>query len=285
MNKIYLKIFLFSLLIAHSSKAQVTIPHCDFTYWTIDTLGNPFPDGGWNYSTDFDSTPLMQDIDRTNGWAYSLKLISVFDSSQGIYQGGTIELNNQPFTGVVRPSTFNGFWKLNDPNAANIFLINISLYNSSQDLIGESMFTSPPGNITSWTNFSLPVNYSNNDPVASYDIYVLLLNIDGNPSLTAHIDDLSFDVVTDIPEKSFEDLYGFITGFDGNYVLQIQKKINSPLNVEVININGKIISRPFNGNCNSGNQTFEITLKDQRSGIYFCKVQTEGKTKLYKIIK
>ena len=89
----------------------------------------------------------MQDVDRTNGWAYSLKLISVFDSSQGIYQGGPIELNNQPFTGVIRPTT------------------------------------------------------------------------------------------------------------------------------------------PFNGNCNSGMQTFEINLKDKCSGIYFCKVQTEGKTKLYKIIK
>jgi hypothetical protein len=68
MNRIVKMSFVLLLLFGLKSKAQIVIPHCDFTNWTVDSMGNSIPHGGWIYSYNyFDTSTVSPDVDRSGG--------------------------------------------------------------------------------------------------------------------------------------------------------------------------------------------------------------------------
>jgi hypothetical protein len=285
MNGIVKWVFVLLLLYGLNSKAQIVIPHCDFNNWTVDSMGNTIPDGGWIYSYDyFDTSTVSPDIDRSGGAGFSLKMISVFDSLQGFYQGGSIQLNDQPFTGSVRPNTLTGYWKFYNPNITDLIAVAVSFYNSAHDEIGQASINTPfTGSINNWTLFSTTIHYTSNDPIVTYDVLVALVNGSDDTTIYGHVDDLSLDVTTDIPKNSLEELQGGISYYDGKNILTVEKKVSGSLKIDVIDLNGKLISTTFDGDCMQGQNIFDVDLKNQCKGLYFCRVRTEGLTKLFKI--
>ncbi|TAH42337.1 MAG: T9SS type A sorting domain-containing protein [Bacteroidetes bacterium] len=276
-------LFFYLLFLNLSSNAQ--IPFADFSNWSQDSLGYMDPDG-WESSnlTDGRET-IFTDTDRVGGTGYSAKFVTLYDTL-GLSYHGHLRLANQAFTGTSRPTALSGYWKISATNFNHIFDVSIKLYNSSGTEVGRGSKSTPGGgNLLSWTPFNVNITYSSSDPVATYLIDVYLITLITSPTLVAHIDDLSFDFSTDINSLDKHDIDVNIKRQEEQYILEIEKTSFSNLQVEIVDIHGKVVARLADGDYPAGINGLTFNLTSQLAGIYFCRIITEGKSEVLKVLR
>ena len=132
----------------------------------------------------------------------------------------------------------------------------------------------------------MPLTYTSADPVAYFSILLFWTNFGGNPAGYALVDDIHFDVSTNVVEPS-----GNLSGIKLSEITPGYYKLSSSTNsldnfsVQVYDLNGREIIEPKALAENNQNYSTVINLSEVSSGIYFCKVYSKSEYRTFKLIK
>jgi hypothetical protein len=174
MKKFYSLILSVTISIAAHSQA---LPNAGFELWTnMGTYDNP---DTWNTLNDLTSGfGVLTCLKATGADAHSgtaaIKLITQFviiQNANGLATTGTIDVGNQTVTGgipyTLRPDSLTGWYKC-DPQGTDFGFIDFTLFDGGNDTVGFVHFQTPNSAVTTYTYFSLPINYYNtNTPTLS----------------------------------------------------------------------------------------------------------------------
>ena len=261
------------------------IPNGDFNNWAADSLGRLDP-VGWTSTNLVDSGVVIRDVDHTGGSGYSVELRIAYDSIQGYYESGSVGLVHAPFSGSVRPSKLTGYWNIYNPHTTDQIFVELELYNSSNVQIGSGNYATPVGfSFINWTPFTDTLTYTSNDPVASYTITLFYFALSNDTAIYSHFDDLAFDVSTGIDANEQSHPSFNILRSNEGYILEVEKKRPGSLKVNVVDENGRNVMNIYNGSCSEGKLSLEINLNSLSTGMYFCRVETEDKYKVFRICR
>lgn len=279
------KHLLIALLCLNAHCLYAVIPFGDFTSWTTNSLGFPDPDGWQSTNLSEGIQVIFNDTDRTGGPGYSAKFITKPDSIS-VYYHGRLQLANQPFNGPSRPMQLEGYWKANFTSFNSYFIVEAHMYNAASVEIGSGEAYLPSvGNFINWTSFNFPINYSSSDPVASYQIDILLNTLSSLPTLVTHIDDLSFDVsTTGIGSADKYVLNYSLKYLQTGYLLELEKNRSGSLKIDIIDQYGRIISDLTHSHFVAGLHRFEFDLVPHAKGIYFCRIDDGDRPRIVKLI-
>ena len=133
---------IYAILLFSNFQLVAQIPDGGFNNWTTNSLGRldlqDWETDNLNYTT----ATVLQDVGQS-GSGYSVKFISVYDSSVGYYQGGLIQLTELPFSGSVNPGALLGYWKTFNPTNSDIVIADVQVYNSGMVEIGSGGIQTP----------------------------------------------------------------------------------------------------------------------------------------------
>ncbi len=277
---------IYFLIIFINSQLIGQIPDGGFNNWTTNSIGRLDLQDWTTDNLNYSAPTILQDVGQS-GNGYSAKLVSVYDSSVGYFQGGLMQLIELPFSGAVRPNALLGFWKTFNPTNTDILIVDVQLYNSNMVEIGSGGIQTPFfGSISSWTQFTDPLTYTTGDSVAYYSILLFWTNLGGDPTSHAFLDDIHFDVSTEVVGTP-SDLLGIkISEVNpGYYMLSSSTKYSDAFTVQVYDLNGKqLLTKKTNLEDKEHSQAF-FDLSQMASGIYFCKVFNLSEYKTFKLIK
>ncbi len=272
---------IYAILIFSNFQLIAQIPDGDFNNWTTNSIGRLDLQDWITGNLDYSQATILQDVGQS-GTGYSPKFVSVYDSSVGYYQGGYVQLNQVPFVGTMRPNALLGYWKTYNPSNSDIVLADVQIYNSSLVEIGSGAKQTPfNGSVSAWTAFSIPITYTASDSAAYFSMRISWTNFGGNIAGYANIDDIRFDVSTDVAEPT-RDLSGIILSKTSTGHFKLTSTTNSWDNfaVQLYDLSGKqILTKKTSTEFNDHSQAV-LDLSQMPSGIYFCKVfsKTDYKT-------
>lgn len=274
-------IFLTNLILSCAVLNAQQLPNPSFENWDILTDSSPHDDmaTSWNtvnssldaFTAGALSPTCYQSMDAHSG-SFSIYLKSVsppipsFPVVNGIATSGSINTSTYAVEGGLsftqRPDSLTGWFKCN-PQTGDLSTIELVLKDGSNDTIGWARFESPGTAVSSWTRFSVPVDYwSGGIPVFAI---CLLSASDGFNAVAGSelwIDDLEliFNAIgiDEIEEKSR--LYYSNKKLSWDSKLSVQQ-------VAIFNIGGQLLYRFDNL---SKNQT-DLFLQN---GIYVVKLTT-----------
>jgi hypothetical protein len=175
MKKIY--ILLFSILLTLGAYSQA-LPNPSFDNWT--NQGSYDDPNSWNTLNSITSTfgvitvQMASGVDVHSG-AAAIKLITqsvLGQNANGLATTGTINVAGQTVDGgipyTLRPDSITGWYKC-APQGADYGFVDFSLLDAAgTDTVGFAHFQTPNGMVTTYTRFSIPINYHNaNTPAVS----------------------------------------------------------------------------------------------------------------------
>jgi hypothetical protein len=122
------------------------------------------------------------------------------------------------------------------------------------------------GTVSAWTSFNDSVEYLSNDPIAYYSIELFLFHINGQASINAHLDDLSFDGITSVIPAIDPLPYKLIKESENVYLIEmdVQKKFS----YDLYTAGGSKMTDRSNVDLSG----IRINLNDLDAGIYICKL-------------
>ena len=258
------------------------IPNAGFENWSTGHLGRLEPDGWITNDSLYTVATLVQDAGH-GASGYSAKFIITYDAVSGYYQGGVADLTHLHFTGVNRPTSITGYWKSVLPNVNDFFEVEVRMYNAANSQISHVWILAPDGSNPNWSSFSLPLSYSNGDPVDNYSIEIYLGTFINSAAAYASIDELAFDFSTGVNGPA-PDVEPYSIGTLGNNLFQLIKN-NSPernVNVEILDLNGRLIKN-FGDHDFDKSDRLAIDLSALGRGIYFCKITDAEIRKLIRV--
>jgi hypothetical protein len=183
------------------AKAQ-TIPNAGFENWTnFGTYSDPTSWSSYNsYAAGSGNFNCEQGMPGAIGTSY-LKLTVKAGSVVGTAMAASTPsmlLDLAPgFACNARPVSLTGKWQYlvstNDTSMAEVFFFKWNPTTMTSDLMGMGIDMITAGSVSSWTNFSIPINYMNGDTPDSA-LIIFVAGAADNPIVGdyLHIDDLSF---------------------------------------------------------------------------------------------
>ncbi len=203
--------------------AQAT-PNASFDNWTHNSFpGYDTPNSWDNLNPATGLTGVFTCFKATaaadvHTGSAALKLItkSVFgQDANGIATTGTINTTTQTISGgiayTLRPDSIVGWYKCTPVSGDNGFAEILLLGSGGiSDTIGHARFLTPATTVSTWTRFSVPIDYYNMNPVVK-SIWILSSSKDAvthNVGSTAFFDDLDliFVLPTAITEQTFNQI-------------------------------------------------------------------------------
>jgi len=175
MKKIY--ILLFSILSAPAVHSQA-LPNPSFDNWT--NQGSYDDPNNWNTLNSITSAFGVITVQMASGadvhsGAAAIKLITQLvlgQNANGLATTGTINVAGQTVDGgipyTLRPDSLTGWYKC-APQGADFGFVDFSLLDAQgTDTVGFAHFQTPNAAVTTYTRFSIPINYHNaNTPALS----------------------------------------------------------------------------------------------------------------------
>ncbi len=262
------------------------IPDGGFNNWTTNSIGRLDLQDWTTDNLNFSAPTVLQDLGQS-GSGFSAKLVSVFDSSVGYFQGGLLQLLQVPYSGSIRPNALQGYWKTYNPANTDAVFGEVLLYNSSLVEIGSGVNQTPfAGSINSWTQFSMPLTYTSSDSVAFYSINITWNNFSWDTTGYAIIDDIHFDVSTGISKPS-NNLSGIkISDInDGYFKIASTTNCWDNFTVQVFDLGGKEMLNKYTTVERNEHSEAILNLSQMETGIYFCRVFNLSEYKTFKLIR
>jgi hypothetical protein len=274
------RLFLTLVLLSFSRFATAQIPNGDFESWTTDSLGHPQPVGWTTTNLTYLSENVFQDAGRTGG--SSVKIASAVDPDFGSNRGGIVNLPEQNCSTSIRPTTISGYWKIYNPGLNTVLAVDVVFYNANHSQVGlGSAGTLFNSNISSWTAFSEPINYTSQDQIVTYKVIITLGVLGPTTTSYGHIDDLSFDIPVLINENNLNPELYFITNVEQGRFLLSGLKIDKRYTLNLYGLNGNILNSETVASC----EVFHVDLTTNASGIYFLCLESVDVRKIFRIIR
>jgi len=283
MKKHYTLFFSLIFICALSTNAQ--IPNSGFELWTTNSAGRLDLQNWETGNVLFDKASTVQEVGRT-GTGYSAKLISVYDSSVSYYEGGRALLFTVPFSGPVKPNAVLGYWKTLNPGFDAAVFAEVFLYDAGFTEIGYGGIQTPFGlTLSAWTNFSIPISYTTNDPVAYYDLTFTWYNFGDDSTAHAFIDDVSFDVSTNVHAIGQDNKFIVATLSNGIYKLISTTLFSDKSAVKIYDLSGKLVTTMDASTQANQTNEFLVDISSLEAGIYYCNIADDEKMSTVKLLK
>ena len=272
MKKIY--ILLISILAAPSVFSQA-LPNASFDNWT--NAGSYDDPNNWNTLNSLTSTFGVITVSKATGAdvhtgaaAIKMETLSVLgQNANGLATTGTINVAGMTVDGgipyTLRPDSIVGWYKC-APQGADYGFVDFSLLDAAgTDTVGYAHFQSPNAAVTSYTRFSVPINYYNaNTPALSRCVMSSSAGVSSVLNSVLIIDDLELVFSSSGIQ---EDLFArnTVSYYSPQQKLMIYSHTSG--NVIVSDITGKKI---FDRSIEKGNSQF--VLDKIVPGIYIYKL-------------
>jgi hypothetical protein len=277
--------FICAFILFTASSITGQVPNGSFELWTSNSLGRPDLQNWETSNLLYDRASTLQEVGRL-GIGYSAKLISVYDSSVGYYEGGLAHLTEFPFSGSTRPSTVLGYWKTLNPGFDAAVFAEVFLYDSSLVEIGYGGIQTPFGlSLPNWTNFSIPISYTTGDPVSFYTLTFTWYNFGVDSTAHAFIDDVSFDVSTNLNAINRRHEISVSTLSNGVYILRGSENFTGNFDVQIYDITGKRVSSQSGKEQTNPTQDLNVDISSQAAGIYLCKIVSVDRVSSVRLLK
>lgn len=96
--------------------------------------------------------------------------------------------------------------------------------------------------------------------------------------------EFAYDELIGIPEKNLENtIRVYPNPIHTSAKIDFVAEKSSKVNIDICNILGKNVRNIYSGNISAGNQSFPLELKDLENGIYFVRINMDGKEFMQKI--
>ena len=130
--------------------------------------------------------------------------------------------------------------------------------------------------------------YSTLDGLADNDVTGIEFDTDGSMWISTRngvstTADISTTITNLKNEKEAFNLYPNPTLATVTLEFEMQKSGN--VKIEVYNVTGQLLLIPFDGEREIGNCQEVFDMADFSQGIYFCKIEIDGQTKIIKFVK
>ncbi len=286
-------VFLTLIVLPFILEAQ-SVPNGDFENWTqASSYEDPT---GWDSPNSVSSLLSIYTVTKEssvvqNG-SYSARLMSqsiLGTPIPGLITLGDFNINmttfeatiigGTPFTG--KPEALHGYFQyepvLNDE--AFIAAILLKENGSNWDTIADGSFTSS-ATVLSWTQFTATLNYRSTETPTHLNI--IILSSDRNapqPNSTLYVDNLTFSYPTSVSEISDEAINMF--WFDGNLIISSDKDPFSLSEVEIFNIEGKLLQKIQIDELSAHN--YSVSMIQNTPGMYLASLRLrDGSSKTRK---
>ncbi|MFZ0454763.1 MAG: FlgD immunoglobulin-like domain containing protein [Ignavibacteriaceae bacterium] len=263
---------------------------------SFETWSNNFNPDNWITNNAFVYNSITKSTDKYTG-EYALKGEVVnYDSSSvpPILFGGT---NGQGFTVSKRYASFDGYYKF-VPVPGDVLSVVCIMYKDNSPIASFNIELEPSSD---YTNFNLPINYSNSEIPDRFFIEIVINDTTG--ALPAHIgsyyllDDveLSGESVVSVAgaklntPETFYVYQNYPNPFNPSTTIRYSIPGSENVIINIFDIKGNLISTLLNARKNAG--THEISWDGKNnsgmpavSGVYLYKVQAGSSSKVSKMI-
>lgn len=251
---------------------QAQVPNAGFENWT-----GTEPDE-WLSNNILDMDPyVIQTTDSESG-SYAIKLeIGLFN---GFPFGGSVSAGNgQGFPVSQRYPALNGYIKFMPTVSTTQFLIYLDLLNGSNPVgIGTLVLSNTSA---SFTQFSIPINYLNEEiPDIAY-VSLAIVETNGTPSAEgsyAIVDELSFGAITSVVEEDFlpsklQLEQNYPNPFNPSTRISWQAPSHGYTTLKVFDALGNEVRTLVNENTAAGTNTVQFDAGELSSGIYLYQIR------------
>ena len=255
------------------------IPNGDFELWETDSIGLAKPTNWTTTNVTFSSQNVFQDAGRNGGSA--VKISSAFNPATNRIEGGQILLNEQNCTGSPRPTTMSGYWKISNPSSNSILGVDVYFYDASHTRVGLGSTSTPlNANYSSWTPFTLTINYSSSNPIVSYKVDALLGIFSTTSTAYGVFDDFAFDVPVNVTGIQSNNINVSSINANGSFhILGLEG--NKAYNLKVFNLTGQTVKTIDE----VGREDVEINLNEFQAGLYYCELNAINFRKSFRLLK
>lgn len=269
------------LLFNINSFAQNPLPNAGFETWSVVGIyENP---SDWNTLNPSTSplgvlTALKASGSDVHSGTNAIKLITktvLSLTANGIATTGVINTTTQTISGGIpytgRPDSISGWYKYTPVGGDNGFLAFV-LLDASNDTIGFANFTTPNSTVSSYTYFSVAVNYYNTGtPVTARCLLSSSAGFTAVVNSTMFIDDLALIFNTTGTREELPTANTVLKYFSSSKKISIHSASVSISKAEILDISGKKIeSYPLHST------KAEFTLENIKPGIYMVLLYDES---------
>jgi hypothetical protein len=286
MKKIYI---LFVSLLSHSLVFSQALPNPGFDNWT--NQGSYDDPNNWNtlnsITSGFGAITVQKatGIDIHSG-AAAIKLITqsvLGQNANGLATTGTIDVVGMTVNGgipyTLRADSIIGWYKC-DPQGADYGFVDFTLLDAAgTDTVGFAHFQSPNATVTTYTRFSVAINYHNtNTPALSRCVISSSAGVTAVLNSVLIIDDL--DLIFN-PNSVNDDLRLNNTAHFISSGQKLHVIMQSPGTIYVTDVTGKKVFETVAG---KGSSEFSLESLSAGSYIYIITDQSSGKSSAGKFI-
>jgi len=272
MKKIYL---LFISISASPSIFSQALPNPSFDNWT--NQGSYDDPNNWNTLNSLTSSFGVVTVQKATGadihtGAAAIKMITLSvlgQNANGLVTTGTINVAGMTVDGgipyTLRPDSITGWYKC-APQGADFGFVDFSLLDAAgTDTVGFAHFQSPNATVSTYTRFSVPINYHNaNTPVLSRCVMSSSAGVSSVLNSVLVIDDL--ELIFN-PNGIQESVFVKSTVHFNSAQNMLMVFSNTAANIQVTDVTGKII---IEQHVQKGNA--EIILESVPPGIYIYRL-------------
>lgn len=281
------KITLFLIACAFTLNSNAQLLNGGFENWTNN--GSYSDPDNWyslNYLTSQFGTLICEEGTPGNPGSKYVKLTSRMVTGIGVMSGtitsGTFDIISgdyvQGFAFTQRPASLTGSWQyspgLNDQGFAYVMLTKWNPGTQTADLIAINSTGIPPGSVTSWTNFDLPLGYISNE---TPDTVIISFSSSGSASTPVdgsylYLDNLAFvGSVSGINTISPQLMVELYPNPASEYIYIVKNSNEKETKFEISSVEGKLVQSGILKNAKT-----KIELNNLSKGVYFVNVFNES---------
>jgi len=258
-------LLLFSLFFTNLSYSQ--IPNNGFEQWS-----NGNPDGWWTSNI---TIPTITQSNDAHSGSTAVKGEVIFGTSGNLLPiiiSGIIGGHGFPIS--ERYANLTGYYKLNVITTENLSVVIIPFKNGQGIGVGGFQFFAA----STYTLFTVPIYYSNNETPDSCQISIVIGNNSGeaNPGAYFLVDDLAFQGIStevnetaDLNPTNFTLEQNYPNPFNPSTTIQFSIPEQSFVNLEIFNSLGEGVTTLVSEEKSAGNYRYEWNATNLPSGIYY----------------
>jgi hypothetical protein len=271
-------------MLIFSVPAGAQIQNSGFESWTS---GNPNDWFGNNAATLY--TPITQTSDAHSGSSALKGTVVTYNSipvSPLVLAGTT----GQGFTAGARYSSVTGYFKFSPVGGDTFYVVLVA--DKGGVPIGGGVFRTG-ASVSAYTQFTAPIYYSTGDApdIISIEFVIVPGATLAHTGSSFEIDDIAYGTVTSVPESGsqqpavFSLEQNYPNPFNPSTMIQFTVPSTGRAALKVFNVLGQEVATLFDGEASAGvSHQVEFNASSLASGIYFSRLEFDGKTEMKKMM-